>query len=340
MEANMKNVIRYSIVVVVLLLGLAASLPLLAQKGGSKGPKQPPDPAIAYAACNGPWCSPQLIVMNADGSNKTTVVSKGSSAQPDWSPDGRRLVFNYTPGRNEAPGIYLVNLDGSGLCKLAELRSYGNNPVWSPVPMVDGSEWILYTDYPLSSQYTDLFAVRAKCGNSDPPVNLTTTPDVNDWYPSWSRLSNRVVVTPCGNGGCTVTIYDVSLKNGVPQLSNRITFPDLGLLEGLYPGTPSWAKDDDRLVLSAYSPATGAQSLWITDLTSSGTRQLALSQAPGDLSNPNLSPSGDDIVVWGYDPAPGIYKLTKSLDADGTEIWTTTRLADTGTFPKWRHRDP
>jgi len=93
-------------------------------------------------------------------------------------------------------------------------------------------------------------------------------------------------------------------------------------------------------VLTAYDPLTSLKSLWITDLTLSGTYQLTLSQAPGDLGNPNLSPSGNDIVVWGFDPAPGIYKLTRQLAADGSEIWVSTRLADTGTFPKWRHRDP
>lgn len=338
----MTKALARSILTLLLLAGLAALAPdagvLAGQKGGSKN--QPPrDPAITYAACNGPWCSPQLMVMNADGTNKTAVWTKGVSANPDWSPDARRLVFTYTPSRNDAPGIYLVNVDGSGLCKLATLHGYNNNPVWSPVPMVDGSEWIFYVDYPSPGSSTDLYAVRADCSNPGQPVNLTNTPGEDDWYPSWSRLSNRLVVTPCGDG-CTVAVYDVSLVNGVPQLSNRTTLRDLGLFDGLYPGPASWAKNDDRLVLTASDPLTGTTNLWITDLTLSGTYQLTLNPAPGGINNPNMSPSGNDIVVYGFDAGAGIYKLTKQPGAGGTEIWASTRLADIGTYPKWRHRDP
>jgi len=340
MEANMRKAITNSIFAVFVLLGflgLIATLPLQAQKGGGKGPKQPPpDPAIAYALSS--W----LRVMNADGTNKTVVLSKGYSSFPDWSPDGRRLVFTYRPSRSDALGIYLINLDGSGLCKLATLHGFDNNPVWSPTALVDGSEWIIYMDFPSASYYEDLFAVRADCTNPGEPINLTNTPGVIDWYPSWSRFSNQLAVTPCGFGTCDVAIYDVSLDykdDGTRQLqlSKRFTFRDLGLFEGLNPGPPSWAKNDDRLVLTAFDPSTDLTNLWITDLTLSGTYPLTLNPAPGGLNSPNLSPSGNEILVHGYEV--GIYKLTRQLGADGTEIWVSTRLGD-GAFPKWRHRDP
>ena len=336
----MRRTFAIPILAVLLLLGLVATLPMHAQMGGSsKGPKQPPpDPSIAYADNSGPWGSWRLMVMNADGTNKTAVTSKGDSLNPDWSPDARRLVFTHRPSRRDAQGIYLINLDGTGLCKLAELRGSSNNPVWSPI-MVGGSEWIIYVDYPLSGGNTDLFAVRADCGNPGDPVNLTNSPEGNDWYPSWSRFSNRVAAWGC-HGECGVDIYDFSVVSGIPQLSNRTTLLEFGLFEGLSLGAPSWAKDIDRLVLPAYSPATGTLDLWVTDFTVSGTHQLILTPAPGGVANPNWSPTGNEIVVYGSDAGAGIYKLTKQVNADGTETWASTRLAGTGMLPKWRRCGP
>ena len=90
-----------------------------------------------------------LSMMNADGTNQSqlqteqTTLSLGS---PVWSPTGNKLAFaSYTipgtPGDDSsaepAPvegltGIYLVNVDGTGLCKLTSTHNKLTDPVWSP----------------------------------------------------------------------------------------------------------------------------------------------------------------------------------------------------------------
>ena len=65
----------------------------------------------------------KLYTVNADGSGLRLVAQKASvAAAPAWSPDGRRLMFN-APG-----GIFVVNVDGSGLQNLTS----GGAPAWSP----------------------------------------------------------------------------------------------------------------------------------------------------------------------------------------------------------------
>ena len=67
-----------------------------------------------------------IFVMNADGSEKTTVES-----QPFWSPDGKKIAF--TSIRDGNGEIYIMNADGSGQKNLTNNDSaYDGYPSWSP----------------------------------------------------------------------------------------------------------------------------------------------------------------------------------------------------------------
>jgi len=63
----------------------------------------------------------RLVVMNADGSGRTIVPVATSvavfSGTVEWAPSGRALAFGGTEG-NGVRGVYLANLDGSGLRRL------------------------------------------------------------------------------------------------------------------------------------------------------------------------------------------------------------------------------
>jgi TolB protein len=70
-----------------------------------------------------------VYVMDADGSHVRRVLTHSIEAgTPAWSPDGRQLAL---AGYN---GIYVFNLDGAGLTRIAK-EDFGFNPVapaWSP----------------------------------------------------------------------------------------------------------------------------------------------------------------------------------------------------------------
>lgn len=76
----------------------------------------------------------QIFVANPDGSNAMQLTSGGDNEDPDWSPDGRYLVFASTMGRRGGPfAIALMRDDGSNVRQLSNGRSGDFEPSWGPL---------------------------------------------------------------------------------------------------------------------------------------------------------------------------------------------------------------
>jgi Tol biopolymer transport system component len=84
-----------------------------------------------------------IFVLDADGGNLRRVTPMRLNAgNPDWSPDGERIVFNSSFEGQGRVEIYTVRSDGTGL-RREPRRSYSFEPVWSPdgtrIAMVHGT---------------------------------------------------------------------------------------------------------------------------------------------------------------------------------------------------------
>lgn len=67
----------------------------------------------------------QLFTIRADGTRETRITQlKGSDAtEPDWSPDGRKIVFQLELPGGAGCHVELVDADGSGLVDLTGDRN-------------------------------------------------------------------------------------------------------------------------------------------------------------------------------------------------------------------------
>lgn len=74
----------------------------------------------------------QIFVSDADGGNPLQLTSMGSNEDPDWSPDGRYLVFATT---SMGPNFQLAMMraDGSNIRELTKSRFGDYEPSWAPV---------------------------------------------------------------------------------------------------------------------------------------------------------------------------------------------------------------
>lgn len=73
-----------------------------------------------------------IYVANYDGSDPMQLTSIGSNEDPDWSPDGRYLVFASTLGRGSAFNLALIRADGSNIKQLTTSRGGDFQPSWGP----------------------------------------------------------------------------------------------------------------------------------------------------------------------------------------------------------------
>ena len=74
----------------------------------------------------------QIYVMRADGSGglQRLMHNPHNDANPAWSPDGERILFQSDRDGNEE--IYVVSTDGTGPVNLTNERGDDTSPTWSP----------------------------------------------------------------------------------------------------------------------------------------------------------------------------------------------------------------
>jgi TolB protein len=117
--------------------------------------------------------------------------------EPDYSPDGTRIVFVRDRRRTEAgsadnlSAIFVVNVDGSDLRRLTSWRNgLAGTPSWSP----DGSTIVFRgsSAYGTSDAPGQLFLIRPDGSHLR---QLTFETNANSYWPSWSPDGKRIVFT-------------------------------------------------------------------------------------------------------------------------------------------------
>lgn len=71
----------------------------------------------------------QLMLANADGSNKEIIVKGGNN--PSWSPDGKKIVFNLFSTEEYISHIYLYDTETKEISQLTNDKSSGFHPVFN-----------------------------------------------------------------------------------------------------------------------------------------------------------------------------------------------------------------
>lgn len=131
--------------------------------------------------------------MNADGASAKLLAD--SAAQPRFSPDGRRIVFD------RGGEIWTMNADGSGQTKLTQAPEPDLAPVWSR----DGSRIAFLRG---ASRY-QLYLMNAD-GSGQQHLAPSTAAELD---PDWSPNGTRIAFTRCTSSSlrtCGVSIAKVA----------------------------------------------------------------------------------------------------------------------------------
>lgn len=83
----------------------------------------------------------------------------GGSWHPEWSPDGRQIVF--ASSRDGIDDIYIMDADGSNVRRLTDTLSGNQNPIWTR----DGRHIVFSSDRRSSSRQYQVFMMDTEGGN-------------------------------------------------------------------------------------------------------------------------------------------------------------------------------
>jgi hypothetical protein len=190
----------------------------------------------------------RIYVMDANGSHPVRI-GEVTGLNPDWSPDGRRIVF---AGNG---GLFVMNAEGTALERITTGRDEA--PAWSPDgSMIAFSRLIDFSPTRCAivrfdpACPTDLMTVRPDGANLVPLSH--NPPLVADYRPAWSP------------DGVTLAFLHVG-DRGRLLLTRRIGAPssDTILMEApVRPGEPVWSPDGRAIAFSA-ERADGASDIGI-----------------------------------------------------------------------------
>jgi Tol biopolymer transport system component len=233
---------------------------------------------------------------------------------PDWSPDGQRLVMAVSDG--ERDDLWTVGPDGSDPQLLLDCSGdclYLDDPAWSP----DGTQ-VLYSRIPYDHSRPTLEAVAVSDGSTR--VLLSAEPGSVFSGPRWSPdgtevLFERAELDPAGSGevvGVSLIVASVADPDSDPR---QLTDPKA------FAVTPDWGPNGERIVFSARpEPGLEASDLYTVEPDGEGlTRVTRLAESGGSAVEPAWAPDG--ATIWFVaSGAPGGGDGLAVVDAGGGEV--------------------
>ena len=170
--------------------------------------------------------SPDLFIVNVDGSNLINLTNNTawfpSDWAPYWSPDGSKILF---ASSREPRGIYVMNADGADAQRLWA----GDDPAWSP----DGSKIAFLSDF-------DIVVMNADGTNLTPLTDGSRMSMRFSWSPDGSRIAFETV------GDDEKRLLEVMNADGTERsiLADQVWFT-------MGPAPPvSWSPNGSRIVFT------------------------------------------------------------------------------------------
>ncbi len=200
-----------------------------------------PSPDGERLAC-GQWNQPAdpsrngiYSIRSSDGGGLIRITSNpGGSDEPgDYSPNGKRLVFGRSDQNGDPIGLFVVNVNGTGLKQITPKRSspgdwspQGNEIVFSQrlTPDVHSSIWVVHADG--TGLHEIYVQPESACGgpNSDPTAD-------GCFDPRWSPDGTKIIFAKGTSGDSDSNIYTVNVDGtGLTQVTHggRDQAPDWG----------------------------------------------------------------------------------------------------------------
>jgi Tol biopolymer transport system component len=225
--------------------------------------------------------------------------------QPDWSPDGRRLLLRVDGETPDDPrgGVHVVDRDGRGARNLSNrLGVRGGSPDWSP----DGKQFA-FMGMRRGERFPGIYVARA-----DGSGACRVTADTYEaQYPAWSPDGRKIAFSRVEQGGFDLAVVRLD-GGGLRRITSDANDDNY----------PEWSPDGSRLVFNRTEVGGEAGHLWVVSANGSSARRLLR-----DAGEPSWSPDGEWLA---FDCPQG----TCAARADGSARRVILRGLNAG-FPAW-----
>jgi TolB protein len=258
--------------------------------------------SIAYAKERGGH--KEIHIMDYDGQNSYQLTFDRSIAlSPEWSPDGRKLVF--TSYKDNNPDIYMVDLKKKTYNRISGYIGLNTAPAFSP----DGKSLALTLS---KSGNPEIYLLDLKSGD----LTQLTRNRRADTSPTWSPNGRELAFVSDRSGYPQIYVID---REGVNL--RRLTY------NGYNNTSPAWSPEGDRIAYVSMERSRGD----IYTIHPSGTRLERLTYNGGN-EDPSWSPGGRYLA---YSSKQSGQKDIYLMRADGTGKKRVTFGGGDNTSPAW-----
>lgn len=261
---------------------------------------------------------PQIFMIQSDGTNRHQITDIPEGAcQPDFSPDGKRIVFtspcdsnsDYYPGSS----LYIINLDGSGLLPLPTMVGGDYDPAWSP----DGKS-IAFTSL-RNSNRPQIYRLNLE----DNTVKALSEKFSLDAQPAWSPDGKQILYVAERSSKKDIWVMDAEGGN-----KSQFTHTP-SLLDSL----PSWSPNGKEVLITQYIAVGGVPRVVIAPFSLDDYVEYQIGKEKRPMRDAVMSPDGYWIAFEGWDPGGkhNIYLITTT----GISIHQLTNEPTMAFDPVW-----
>ena len=221
--------------------------------------------------------------MNADGTNNKILTNDGHSHSPNWSPDGRRILFVHDstlqegsykdrPGANtsrHSVELYVMARNGGNSHLLRRLEPGIEKAAWSPdgrmlAVSLKGGTFLLGPD-----------------GQGEPRMFVP-----NAYSLAWSPNGMKIAFSTWTDR------WSVHVANADGSNTVQLTDPHLNAY------FPTWSPDGKRIAFQASGYLNDEQGIFVMNADGSGVRQLTTDPKWQSCGHPSWSPDGKQITFF------------------------------------------
>jgi TolB protein len=277
----------------------------------------PEDSGLIALTLRDPNAKLQIFTISPDGTNRKQLTFDGENGRPDWSPDGRKIIFMSI--RDSAAGIWMMNEDGTNQQFLAE----GVAPDWSP----DGQK-IAYT-----SANNQIWVMDAD-GSNIHPITISGTTKI---APSWSPDGREMVfIMPKNPTSPSDPQPEIGIMNADGTNERILTTADRTNTDGSGgfcetandANAPSWSPIDNKIGFWSGIENQFGQ-VWTINSDGTGSKQLTEDCTHRNSDDPSWSPDGKKII---FSTGRSGRNELWMMDADGSNEKKISDI-EAGPFP-------